>query len=66
MTQLPNYNIWIFRGSESTQEECDKRLLFADGWYVGHSPGSDVASGPYPSEGRALNDARMMTDTSGT
>ena len=66
MTQLPNYNVWIFRGDESTQEARDARLLLPDEWYVGHAQGGEIASGPHSSEAHALAHARLMTDTSGT
>jgi hypothetical protein len=71
MTQLTNYNLWIFRGLECGTTASERPLhrgqpLDAASWYVGHAPGGEIASGPFPSERHAVLDAQLMTDTSGT
>lgn len=64
--QLNGFNMWVFRGSETTGEERRAKLLFGDSWYVGYAPGSKIAAGPFDSEELAVSNAREMTDSRGT
>lgn len=71
MKQLPNFNLWVFRGDEVVREKLLNVLAHPPviddaAFYVGHEPGSGIVGGPYKTEDIALFDARAMTDTSGT
>lgn len=64
MTKLPGFNLWIFRAPYEIAD--GNAIVVRYGWFVGHAPAGDIASGPHPSERHALRDAEAMTDTSGT
>lgn len=66
MKQLPNYNLYIFKGSEAHQSIFKTEIVDNELYYVGYKEGGDIVSGPYQNERSALNDAYAMTDTSGT
>jgi hypothetical protein len=66
MKQLPGFKLWIFAGNEAPREGFRGAPLQPDAFYVGHSEGGEVASGPHRDEWAATSDAIAMTDTSGT
>lgn len=71
MKALPNYNIYIFRGSEVDREKQrgvlrNPPVIESQSWYVGHERGYSICAGPFDSEQHATAEAYAMTNTSGT